>query len=132
MISGIGNDLVALPRLSAMLERHPKRLPERLLCATEVKEFECLREKAPTKRLCEFLAARVAAKEALGKALGIGLRAPLSWRQVSVKKDKAGRPFFVFSPKLQNYLEQEKISACHLTLSHDDGYAMATVVAEKN
>ena len=72
MITGIGNDLVALPRLRGMLARHPQRLPARLLCESEAKEFMRLQKKMSSERLCEFLAARVAAKEALGKALGVG------------------------------------------------------------
>ncbi|WOV91818.1 MAG: holo-ACP synthase [Candidatus Zeuxoniibacter abyssi] len=131
MITGIGNDLVALPRLRGMLARHPQRLPARLLCESEAKEFMRLQKKMSSERLCEFLAARVAAKEALGKALGVGLKSPLTWRRVGVAQDKAGRPFFIFSPELSDYLTRKNISICHLSLSHDGDYAAATVVAEQ-
>ena len=98
MITGIGNDLVALPRLRGMLARHPQRLPARLLCESEAKEFMRLQKKMSSERLCEFLAARVAAKEALGKALGVGLKSPLTWRRVAVAQDKAGSSvFYLFS-----------------------------------
>ena len=121
MIAGIGLDIVALPRLAKMLAAYPRRLPQKLLCENERLDF--LRAAKP----CEFLAGRIAAKEALAKALGIGIAAPMGWHGAAVVS--GGKPVFVFGDKLARYVAGRKMT-CHLTISHDAGFAAAAVIAE--
>ncbi len=124
MIIGIGSDIVALPRLKRLLSAHPQRLPKKLLGENEERRFWL------SPRRCEFLAARIAAKEALAKALGLGMRAPLGWRRVAVEREENGKPFFVFADAMQKHLRERGIARCHLSITHDGDYAAATVVAE--
>lgn len=124
MIAGVGNDIVDMRRLQKVLVRHPQRLPRRLLTAAERREF------AARAFALSYLAGRLAAKEALAKALRIGLRTPLGWQRMSVLADGNGAPAFAFAPPLKQYLETRKIAACHLSLAHDGDYAVAVVVAE--
>lgn len=121
MIFGIGNDIVDMRRLRRVLHRHPRRLPEKILTDDE-------RRDAKTAELAG-LAGRWAAKEALGKALGCGLRAPLTWRQITVANDENGRPFFIFAAAAKQYLLRRNVRSCHLSIAHDGDYALATVVA---
>ncbi|MGI9297673.1 MAG: holo-ACP synthase [Gammaproteobacteria bacterium] len=131
MIAGIGNDVADIRRVRKILSRHPRRFPARLLTDTESREFAA-RGFAPS-----YLAGRIAAKEALAKALRGGLRAPMTWRGVSVLSgeggdgDERGAPSFCFSPPLAEHLRERGVSACHLSIAHDGDYAAAVVVAEK-
>ena len=124
MIAGIGCDLLDMRRLQKMIARRP-RLPERLLSEDELREYQLRRDNAA------YLGGRVAAKEALSKALGIGMRAPLTWRRLSVLTDNDGAPMFRFAPPLQKYMQQQGITNCHVSISHDGDFVSAVVVAEK-
>lgn len=125
MISGIGNDLADIRRVRKILSRHPRRFPARLLTEKENREFAA-RGFAPS-----YLAGRIAAKEALAKALRRGMRAPMTWRGVSVLSGDRGAPTFCFSPPLAEHLRVCGVSVCHLSIAHDGDYAAAVVVAEK-
>ncbi|MGI9338174.1 MAG: holo-ACP synthase [Gammaproteobacteria bacterium] len=122
MIFGVGMDIVAMARLRRLLAAYPQRLPQKLLQETERRDMR--RAAKP----CEFIAGRIAAKEALAKALGTGMRLPMSWQNAAVSSG-GGKPVFVFADALRRYLAERNI-ACHLSISHDDGYAAAMVVAE--
>ena len=125
MIAGIGLDIAQISRIAAALRRRPERLPRRLLTAEERDEF-VRRGKSP-----HYLAARFAAKEALAKALGTGLRAPMLVGSAAVLNDSAGRPTFRLRPDLAAFIADRGIGACHLSLSHDGDYAAAMVVIEQ-
>ena len=123
MIIGVGNDLVEMRRLQQAIARHP-RLPEKILTAAEREEYAARQFKL------SYLAGRMAAKEALSKALSGGMRAPMGWRQTSVLANNAGRPIFHFVPSLAKMLEGLGVSHCHLSITHDGGLAAALVIAE--
>lgn len=121
MIFGIGVDVVAMPRLRRLLAAYPHKLPQKLLCKSERVDMQ------KAARPCEFIAGRIAAKEALAKALGIGMRSPMGWRRAAVSG--RGKPIFVYADALGDYLCARNV-ICHLSISHDDGYAAAMVIAE--
>lgn len=123
MIIGIGNDIVDLRRMARVAARFPQRLPRHILSLSE-------RAALPAQQPILFLAGRWAAKEALGKAMGWGIRAPLSWQQVAVARDDEGKPYFVFTAPAQAFMEARGVGHCHLSISHDGDYACAMVVAE--
>jgi holo-[acyl-carrier protein] synthase len=74
------------------------------------------------------LAARFAAKEALVKALGDA--EDVHWVDMVTDADPAGKPSFVVAGPLASLLERRGIAALHVSMSHDAGVAVATVVAE--
>lgn len=115
-ILGVGVDVVDIGRLTAMIERTPALL-SRLLAPEE-------RGLSPASR-----AARVAAKEALGKALGHP--GDYSWQDVRVARTEAGRPYPVLSGAAQRAARALGVTHLHLSLSHDGGVATAIVVAER-
>lgn len=123
MIVGIGVDIVAMPRLRRLLAAYPQRLPQKLLSAAE----RAAMEKATNP--CAFIAGRIAAKEALAKAIGTGMRSPMRWRAAAVAGGGKEKPGFVYGDALAAHLAGRNI-VCHLSISHDGGYAAATVVAE--
>lgn len=115
MIVGVGVDLAETARVARALERTPAFGP-RVFSAGELA--------LPV----ASLAARWAAREAAIKALGG--RNGLSWLDLAVARD-ADRPRFAGSPALTTALEALEVDALHLSLSHDDGHAIAMVVAER-
>lgn len=76
-------------------------------------------------------AARFAAKEAFFKALGTGYRYGMAFHEIEVKNDKLGKPFIEPHGKVKEYLEKEKVTTIHLTISHVKEIASAFVLLEK-
>lgn len=124
MIFGIGTDIVEYARIDAMWQRHGQRLAERLLSEVELPEY--LSHANPSR----LLAKRFAAKEAFAKAVGSGLRHPVSLSRISVAHDGLGKPVLQFDLELRTYLAQLGISGHHLSISDERNMIVAFVVLE--
>lgn len=124
MIYGIGTDIAAVERLRGLYERHGSAALEKVLAPQEMADFE----RAPDKG--RFLAKRFAAKEALAKALGTGLRSPATLPNIAVDHDSLGKPVFVFAPDLAAHVTSLGLTA-HLSISDELDHAVAFVVLEK-
>lgn len=124
MIVGIGTDIVAIVRMDELWQRHGEAALERLLGPDEREDCRCATEPG------RFLAKRFAAKEALGKALGTGIRSPVLLSAISVTHDTLGKPSFLFSAELKTYIEQRNLTT-HLSISDEREHAIATVVVEQ-
>ena len=124
MILGIGTDIAALARIESLHLRYGERFARRILSETEMTEF--FKHAHPARLLMK----RFAAKEALAKALGTGLRHPVSMTQMTVTHDELGKPGFVFSLQLLDYIEQFGISRHHLSISDERDMAVAFVILE--
>jgi holo-[acyl-carrier protein] synthase len=124
MIFGVGTDIVAIARLASLWERHGERVLERIL-APEERE-DCRRATDPGR----FLAKRFAAKEALAKALGTGIRAPVSLSAIAVAHDSHGKPYFQLAPALAAYLAERHLIA-HISISDERDCALAFAVVEQ-
>lgn len=128
MIYGIGTDIVRIERLAALYQRHGQRALEKMLAPSE--RETCLANPHPER----LLAKRFAAKEALAKALGYGVRAPVLLPAIAITHDKLGKPGFAFSDELSAWLS-EKIAPidklhCHLSLSDETDSVVAFVIVE--
>lgn len=124
MIHGVGADLVAIARIERMLAEHGERAAAKLLASSEMGRY--LRAPKPA----AFLAKRFAAKEALGKALGLGLRDPVTLHNIAVVSDDIGRPGFEYAPPLAVWMQRRHLRA-HLSLSDEADTALAFVVVER-
>jgi len=124
MILGIGTDIAALARIESLHVRYGERFARRILSDTEMAEF--FKHAHPARLLMK----RFAAKEALAKALGTGLRHPVSMTQMTVTHDGLGKPGFAFSLQLLDYIEQFGISRHHLSISDERDMAVAFVILE--
>jgi holo-[acyl-carrier protein] synthase len=124
VIHGIGSDIVEYARFKHMLARYGDRIAERVLSGGEMPEF---RLNADPVRL---LAKRFAAKEAFAKAVGSGLREPVSLRRISVTHDRLGKPVLEFDEKLRTHLAQLGIVSHHLSISDERSMIVAFVVLE--
>ena len=123
MICGIGTDIVSVQRVGQLLLRHPERGLAHLLHPAEIIEAVA----APMQE--RFVAKRFAAKEALAKALGTGLRTPVLLPAIRVTHDDLGKPFFVFEPALDDWIRQRSLQI-HLSISDEVDHALAFVVVE--
>ncbi len=125
MIFGVGTDIVAVSRMAGYWQRHGERGLEKMLAPAE---REACRGSVDPAR---FLAKRFAAKEALGKAFGTGVRAPLLLPDIAVEHDQLGKPFFSYSPTLAAHFAGRGLAA-HLSISDEQDYAIAFVILEKS
>jgi holo-[acyl-carrier protein] synthase len=121
MIHGVGTDIVAIARIERMLAAHGERTAAKLLAPAEMERYR------QASRPAAFLAKRFAAKEALGKALGLGLRDPATLRNIAVQSDDIGRPSFEYAPPLADWMQARHLRA-HLSLSDESDTALAFVV----
>ena len=119
---GIGTDLVDLDRFRDALARTPGLVP-RLFCADEQAYAE--RRNDPTERY----AARFAAKEAVMKALGVGLGACEFTDIEVVRDDDSGAPAVALHGRARQLADEAGVSRWLLTLSHSDPTAHAIAVA---
>ncbi len=124
MIHGIGTDIVEVTRFESMLARHGVRLAERMLSEHELPEFRSQTNPA------RFIAKRFAAKEAFAKAIGSGLRDPVSLRRISIIHDGLGKPALMFDEALRAHLAQLGIAGHHLSISDEQNLIVAFVVLE--
>jgi len=124
LIHGIGTDIVECARFEQLLSRYGERLAKRLLSIQELSGFYA------SPNPSRFLAKRFAAKEAFAKAVGSGLRAPVSLTRISVMHNGLGKPLLQFDELLHRYLAQLGIGAHHLSISDDSSSIVAFVVLE--
>jgi holo-[acyl-carrier protein] synthase len=123
MIAGVGTDIVAVARLGKLYTRHGERALQRLLAPSERADFSAAKNPA------RFLAKRFAAKEAFGKALGIGVATPATLANIAVAHDSLGKPVFDYAPELAAHLAKLGLVA-HLSISDEQDFAVAFVVME--
>jgi holo-[acyl-carrier protein] synthase len=124
MIVGVGTDIVAIARMSELWNRHGERALERILAPEEREDCRCATDPG------RFLAKRFAAKEALGKALGTGIRAPVSLSAIAVAHDSHGKPYFRLAPDLASYLAERRLTA-HVSISDERDLALAFAIVEQ-
>ena len=120
MVKGIGTDIT-------YLERIKKLSPEavsRILTTPEV-EY-CQRFPVPHERI----AGRLAAKEAVLKALGTGWGQGIGWQQIEILPDASGIPLVTFSGKALEKVQSIGATHCHVSISHQGDYAVAFAVLE--
>lgn len=122
-IVGHGIDLVEVARIAQMLERHGQAFLDR--CFTPA-EQDYGRD---SRRRNEHLAARFAAKEALIKALGTGLRSGINWTDIEVHNEPSGRPAIRLSRSAAEVALTLGADQFWLSLSHTDAHATASVIA---
>jgi holo-[acyl-carrier protein] synthase len=120
-VVGLGTDLVEIERFRLAVQRRA-RLPERLFSDDE--RSYAFRHRDPVPRL----AARFAAKEAVMKALGVGLGA-FKLRDVEVVRKRGGAPMVGLHGKAAVLADERGVGSWHLSLTHSESMAMAVAIA---
>lgn len=129
MIYGIGTDLCDIRRIRATLERRGMRFAERVLGPHEIEVFHQRMAQVELRGI-RYLATRFAAKEAFSKAIGMGMRMPMSWRACEVVKARSGQPQIRLHGELAQWFESRSLSA-HVTVTDESDFAAAFVVVER-
>ncbi|MQR01685.1 holo-ACP synthase [Glaciimonas soli] len=129
MIYGIGTDILQIPRLKATLARRGDRFAEKILGPQELEKYYARKAKVEARGI-SFLATRFAAKEAFSKAIGLGMRMPMTWRAMQVLNAPSGKPIVVTSGVLQEFMEKNGLTA-QVTVTDEVEYAVAFVIVEK-
>lgn len=125
MIFGTGTDIIEIRRIESSIARSDAFVNK---IFTEAEQDYCKAQKAG---IFQSYAARYAAKEAVFKALGTGYRFGMAFREIEVKNDKLGKPEVMVHGKVKAFVNEQKITCIHLSLSHVKEMALAFVVLEK-
>ena len=134
MIYGIGTDICDVRRIRASLEKHGDRFAEKILSAGELATWRMRSARWP-ERGVRYLATRFSAKEAFSKAIGLGMRMPMSWRLCEVGKlpagsANAGKPVIVLHGELNDWFDAQGLTA-HISVTDETDYAASFCVVEK-
>ena len=130
MIFGIGTDICDVRRIRASVERHGERFAQKILCDAELAVWRARSERWPDRGV-SYLASRFSAKEAFSKAIGTGMRLPMTWRSCEIANAVSGKPEIVLHGALQAWFDARRLTA-HVTVSDEKDYAASFVVVEKN
>jgi holo-[acyl-carrier protein] synthase len=136
MIFGIGTDIQRIDRIRDALARHGDRFAERILGSDEMTIYRRRGarglgdDETISARGITFLATRFAAKEAISKALGLGMRMPMRWRAAQILKERSGKPRVATDEVLGAWMRERSLVA-HVTLTDDADYAVAFAVIER-
>ena len=130
MIYGIGTDICDVRRIRASLDRHGERFAHKILSDAELVQWRARSARWP-ERGVRFLATRFSAKEAFSKAIGLGMRMPMSWRLCEVGKLPSGKPTLVLHGGLKDWFEARSRTA-HVSVTDETDYAASFCVVETN
>jgi holo-[acyl-carrier protein] synthase len=126
MIYGIGTDIVQISRIEQSLARSGERFAEKILGPEELVLFHARRAQNALRGL-RFLATRFSAKEALSKALGLGMQMPMTWRSAQLLNAPSGKPEMVCSGALDEFMRQNRLTA-QVTVSDEAEYGVAFAI----
>ncbi|KAB2875051.1 MAG: holo-ACP synthase [Burkholderiaceae bacterium] len=129
MIVGIGTDVCDIARIAAALQRHGDRFAQRVLGPEELRVFAA-RSGRIARRGQSYLATRFAAKEAFSKAIGLGMRLPMSWRACEVVNAPGGKPEIRLHGELAQWFAAQRLRA-FVSVSDEANVATAFVVVER-
>jgi holo-[acyl-carrier protein] synthase len=117
----IGVDLIDIDRIATVLSRHPDRFRERVL--TEAEARYCGRKP-------ERIAGRWAAKEAISKVLGLGVRG-VGWREIEILPNWAGAPQVRLHARAAARAASMQLQDVTVSISHERRMAVAVAVAHR-
>lgn len=125
----MGTDICDVRRIRASLERRGERFALKILGESELKAWRARSSRWP-ERGVRYLASRFSAKEAVSKAIGLGMTMPMTWRSCEIINQASGQPAVVLHGMLKHWFEQRHLVA-HISLSDDTDYASSFCIVEK-
>ena len=123
MIVGVGIDLCKIQKLRDALERSGDVFLSKIFTQNEI---ELASKEGDTAR---YFASRFAAKEAIFKALGVGLF-KYKGTEIEIGAEKSGRPTVSISGELNDFTTKMGVNHIFISLSHDGEYATAVAILE--
>ena len=125
MVIGTGIDVVEIERVARSIERYGSRFLDRVYTAAEIAYCQRKRRNA-----AESFAARFAAKEAAAKALGTGIGFGVTWRELEVGREPAGRPLLLLHGRAAEIATSLGVRRSSLSITHTGTQSMALVILE--
>jgi holo-[acyl-carrier protein] synthase len=122
MLAGVGTDIVAVARISALIQARGTVFLQRWFTPREI--GYCSGKAVPARHF----AARFAAKEAVVKALPMPWEGPLPWRSIEIINDRRGAPAVRLSGSIGQAAAAAGAGQIRVSLSHCDEYASAVAV----
>jgi holo-[acyl-carrier protein] synthase len=129
MIYGIGTDICDIRRIQASLDKHGERFAQKILSDAEIITWKQRSARWPARGV-RYLATRFSAKEAFSKAIGLGMRMPMTWKLCEIAKLPSGEPRIVLHGGLKEWFEAKQLKA-HITVTDESDYAASFCVVEK-
>ena len=128
MIYGVGTDICDVRRVAQILDRRGERFAEKVLGPHEIEVFRARLAKVEARGL-SYLATRFSAKEAFSKAIGLGMRLPMAWRDCEVVKASSGKPEIRLHGALAEWFAARRLRA-HVSVTDETDYEASFVVVE--
>ena len=128
MIYGVGTDICDVRRIAASLSRRGERFAEKVLGPHEIEVFRSRLAKVEARGI-SYLATRFSAKEAFSKAIGRGMRMPMTWRACEIVNLPSGKPEIRLHGALAEWFEARGLQA-HVSVTDETHYAASFVVVE--
>jgi holo-[acyl-carrier protein] synthase len=125
VILGTGIDMIEIERITRSIERYGSRFLERVYTPGEIAYCQRKRRNA-----AESFAARFAAKEAAAKALGTGIGFGVTWREIEVGREPAGRPLLLLHGRAAQIAGLMGVRNSSLSITHTATASMAMVMLE--
>ena len=129
MIYGIGTDICDIRRIRASLDKHGERFAQKVLSDNELSTWRSRSARWP-ERGVRYVATRFSAKEAFRKAIGLGMRMPMTWRLCEIGKLPTGQPVIVLHGVLKDWCDARGLTA-QVSVSDESDYATSFVIVEK-
>ena len=130
MIVVIGTDLIEVNRVEEIFKRWGAKFINRILSHRESKDLFLLKTKQINMNPSVFLAKKFVAKEAIAKALGLGIRDPVNFKSIGITHNLLGKPLVVLEGKLKNYCSSKNYTI-HVSISDQKNLAQAFAVVER-
>ena len=125
MIFGIGTDIVEIKRIETMTSLD--KFASKILSHNEKEFYDSL----TNQKQIIYISKQFAAKEAIAKAIGTGIRNDAHFKNIEILRDKNGAPIFNALNKLEKIISDLGITKTHVSLADERDYAIAIAVLEK-
>ena len=120
-LPALGVDIVRVERIAGVLQRHPTRFEARVLADAE---------RSDVRARPENMAGRWAAKEAVSKVLGLGVRG-IGWREIEIERLPTGQPAVRLHGNAAQRAEQLGIAEIAVSITHEREYAVAVALGQR-
>ena len=124
MIYGIGTDIVEISRIIKM--KSLSSFAEKILSPNELE----IASQYENDKLIKYLAKQFAAKEAISKAFGTGIREPILIRDIEIMRDKTGKPYLNPLAGVKKTIIDLGITKSHVSLADESEYVIAFAILE--
>ena len=124
MIYGIGTDIVEISRIIKM--KSLSSFAEKILSPNELE----IASQYENDKLIKYLAKQFAAKEAISKAFGTGIREPILIKDIEIMRDKTGKPYLNPLAGVKKTIIDLGITKSHVSLADESEYVIAFAILE--